>query len=341
MSVRISRFHLFPAALPLLALCGLGFAVAMSASAAAESVTFKSGAYADFRQLIAGEPAPAIDTVAGTLAFPDEKRDRYPALVIVHTIGGYQESNEGWHAARFREAGFATLTYVSPTAQRMADSPNGPPSGAPPWAAAVAEAYAALQLLARDPRIDQTRIGIVGFSFGGEVAHLSAFERFRAVLAPGDVRFAAHLAYYPAGVFGVEADRNAYTGAPLLMLLGEKDDNLPIPKAQEYLAYAKAADGARSLEVSFYPGAYHAWTVSSLGSPRFYPQYASTRKCPYVLLGPSQPTLLVEGRQKPVDPKVMRACLQEGRGYSMAYDAALRAKSTDDALAFLSKVLGR
>ena len=69
------------------------------------------------------------------------------------------------------------------------------------------------------------------------------------------------------------------------MLLGEKDDNLPVAKAEDYLAYAKAAGHPPPIDVSIYPGAYHAWTVSSLGAPRFYPQYGSARKCPVPSLG--------------------------------------------------------
>ena len=36
----------------------------------------------------------------------------------------------------------------------------------------------------------------------------------------------------------------------------------------------------------------------------------------------------------------MQSCLKEGRGYSMGYDAAARARSTDEAVAFLRKSLG-
>jgi hypothetical protein len=35
----------------------------------------------------------------------------------------------------------------------------------------------------------------------------------------------------------------------------------------------------------------------------------------------------------------MQACLKEGQGYTMAYDAAVRAESLRDALAFLVKAL--
>jgi dienelactone hydrolase len=310
----------------------------MAVSASAQTVMVQSGRYADFRQLLSREAPTDQAIIPMTLRLPDETRDRYPAVVIVHTIAGYQEANEGWHAEQFRKAGFATLTYESPTARSML---QGAPTGSrgAPWASAVAEAYSALRVLAADPRIDASRIAIVGFSFGGEVAHLAAFERLRAALAPGQNRFAAHVSYYPAGVYGVAADPAAYTSAPILMLLGGKDDNLPVAKAQEYLAYARSADSAPPIEVSIYPGAYHAWTVPSLGAARFYPQYPSTRKCPYLLLGPSRPALLISGREAPMEPNVMQTCLQDGQGYTMAYDESARAKSTRETVDFLAKSL--
>jgi len=312
---------------------------ASTAQVNAETVMLRSGSYGDFRQLVAREAATTEVSIAATLSFPAEARDRYPAVVIVHGLGGYGESNEGWHAAEFRKAGFATLTYDSPTARSMRQGSATGSNGGPPWASAVAEAYSALRLLAGDPRIDASRIAIVGFSFGGEVAHLAAFEWLRAALAPGQNRFAAHVSYYPAGVYGAAAGPGVYTGAPILMLLGEKDDNLPVAKAEEYLAYARSAGATPPIDVSIYPGAYHAWTVSSLGAARFYPQYRSTRKCPYLLLGPSRLALLISGREAPIDPNIMQTCLKDGQGYTMAYDEAARATSTRETVDFLVKSL--
>jgi dienelactone hydrolase len=308
-------------------------------SANGQTVTVQSGSYVDFRQLLSRETPTDTASIDMTLRLPDQAQDRYPAVVVVHSLGGYLESNEGWHAAEFRKAGFATLTYDSPAARSMRRGPAIGSSGGPPWASAVAEAYSALRLLAGDPRIDASRIAIVGFSFGGEVAHLAAFERLRAALVPGQNRFAAHVSYYPAGVYGAAAEPVAYTGAPILMLLGEKDDNLPVAKAEEYLTYTRSAGVAPPIDVSIYPGAYHAWTVSSLGAPRFYPQYPSTRKCPYLLLGPSQPALLISGQEAPMDPNAFRTCLKDGQGYTMAYDESARAKSTRETVDFLVKSL--
>jgi hypothetical protein len=61
----------------------------------------------------------------------------------------------------------------------------------------------------------------------------------------------------------VIAERGAYTGSPVLMLLGEKDDNLPLAKIESYLAYARAAGNPAPIET----GVDGSW----LGSRAFLP----------------------------------------------------------------------
>ena len=300
-------------------------------------VTFQSSTYSDLRQLLAREAATATVTVRANLGFPEAARDRYPAVVVVHTIGGYREANEGYAAAALRQSGFATLTYDSFAARGTTGSAM---SGGPGYLLpGVADAYAALRLLESEPRIDADRIAIAGFSYGGEVAHLTAFEQLRSALHPGQGRFTAHVAFYPAGNFGAIAERGAYTGSPVLMLLGEKDDNLPVAKVESYLAYARSAGHPAPIEKVTYPGAYHAWTVPSLVTLRFYPEFVSTKKCPLILLGPIRPVFLIDGQTKPFDPSSLGACIGEAPGYSMAYDAAVRAQSIADAVRFLQRNL--
>jgi dienelactone hydrolase len=325
---------------PVLLLATFGLAIAAcNGPAGAETVVLHPMQYTDFREVMSGGKVAAETPLPATLIFPDAARGRSPAVVVVHTLGGYLEDNEGWHAAQFRKAGFATLTYDSPTARSMRQPAMSGSQGAPPWATALSEAYAALDVLAADPRIDADRIAIVGFSFGGEVAHLAAFESLRHALAQGQRRYAAHVAYYPAGVYGAFAQPQAYTGAPVLVLLVEKDDNLPIEKAQGYVRYIKGASSA-PVEVSIYPGAYHAWTVPAVGAVRFHPEYASTRKCPYILLGSQRPSVLADGRDSPLEPDALRACLQGGRGYTMGYDEPARDKAAAQTVDFLVRTLG-
>jgi dienelactone hydrolase len=298
-------------------------------------VTFQSSTYSDMRQLLAREAATAAVTVKATLGFPEQVRDRYPAIIVVHALGGYRDANEGFVAAELRKAGFATLTYDSFAARGTTGAALQGSSGyLPPG---VADAYAALRLLSGEPRIDPDRIAIVGFSYGAEVAHLTAFETLRSALNPGPGRFAAHVAFYPGGTFGAIAEANAYTSSPVLMLLGEKDDNLPVAKIENYLAYARAAGTPAPIETVIYPGAYHAWTVPDQPTARFYPDFVSTKKCPLILLGPKRTALLIDGEAKPFDPATFGACIAAAPGYSMGFDAAVRAQSIADTVRFLQR----
>lgn len=321
----------------LMAMIGYGTAAQCQApQAGTPAITFQSPTYSDFRQILTREAATGTVAIRANLIFPDEVRDRYPAVVVVHTLGGYRDANEGHAAAVLRRSGFATLTYDSFTARgttgaAMQGSPGYLPAG-------VVDAYAALRRLSSEPRIDTDRIAIMGFSFGAEVAHLTAFETLRSALGPGPGRFAAHVAFYPALNFGVIAERGAYTGSPVLMLLGEKDDNLPVAKVESYLTYARAAGHPAPIETAAYLGAYHAWTVPDLVTARFYPELVSTKKCPVILLGPNRPMFLIAGQTKPFDPGAFGACVREAPGYSMGFDAAVRAQSIADAVRFLQRI---
>jgi len=287
------------------------------------------------RQLQAREAVTAAVTVKANLGFPEQMRDRYPPVIVVHTLAGYRDANEGYAAAELRKAGFATLTYDSFVARGTTGAAlQGSPGYLPPG---VADAYAALRLLSGEPRIDPDRIAIIGFSYGAEVAHLTAFETLRSALNPGPGRFAAHVAFYPGGTFGAIADANAYTGSPVLMLLGERDDNLPVAKIEAYLAYARAAGTPAPIQTVIYPGAYHAWTVPDQPTARFYPDLVSTKKCPLILFGAQRPALLIDGEAKPFDPATFGACIAAAPGYSMGFDAAVRARSITDTVRFLQR----
>ena len=63
------------------------------------AVTFQSSTYSDMRQLLAREATTGAVTVAAYLGFPEQVRDRYPAVIVVHSLGGYRDANEGYVAA--------------------------------------------------------------------------------------------------------------------------------------------------------------------------------------------------------------------------------------------------
>ena len=154
-------------------------------------------------------------TIAGTLRLP-AGADRVAAMVVAHGSAGVSEEREGWWAERLGEAGFATFVVDSfgPRGVRQTATDQGQLS----TAANVADALAALALLTTHPRVDPARIGVIGFSKGGQVPLYTALEPCRRAVVDEATRFAAHVALYPYCSDWYVAER--VTSAPLLLLLG-------------------------------------------------------------------------------------------------------------------------
>jgi acetyl esterase/lipase len=114
---------------------------------------------------------------------------------------------------------------------------------------------------------------VIGFSTGGQVALYTALEPFRRGVRDDDRRFAAHVALYPYCSDWYTAAR--VTGAPLLLLLGGRDDYTPAEACRGYAEWFKGA-GAETTVVT-YPNAYHDF--DSERSPRFERGLVTGRGC--------------------------------------------------------------
>jgi dienelactone hydrolase len=304
---------------------------------AAEPVVLQSTSFANLTDALRGQ-SPQQARVPAQLLFPEPANPRRPAVVLAHTVGGYSPLNEGWFANRLRKAGFATLTYDSFLPRGFGDVTAASNQAVTP--AVISDAFAALKLLAEHPKIDRERIGIVGFSLGGDTAHMASFESVRARFA-AEHRFAAHVVFYPAWVFGTIGGAKAYTGAPVLLLFAEKDELTPPAKIQSYLAYHAQQNSNAPLQVITYRGAYHAWTAERLKTPRFFSSHSGRGKCPLLLVGGSGGRLLIDGRERPFDAALWQRCGEDSRGYTMGFDEAVRSKSLEATLALLRAELNR
>ena len=60
------------------------------------------------------------------------------------------------------------------------------------------------------------------------------------------------------------------------------------------------------------------------------PRLRQHKQCSLILLGSKQPALLIDGEAKPFDPATLGACIAVAPGYSMGFDAAVRAQSFTD-----------
>jgi hypothetical protein len=139
------------------------------------------------------EAKPAV--ITGELRLPRPGTDALPAIVLLHGSGGVTGLVDNW-AREFNSIGVATLIVDSFTGRGLANLSDDQDRLS--RLVMVLDAYRALELLARHPRIDPNRVMVMGWSRGGGAAHWTAIRRFRAMYGPpNDLAFAGHVAFYP------------------------------------------------------------------------------------------------------------------------------------------------
>lgn len=193
------------------------------AAHAAERVRFESARYqvGPLQRRLALERREPIlrqsaETVDGYLTKP-AGGGPFPALVHLHGCGGLapavKANADHFWAKRLAAWGYVVLVVDSFTSRHIDNTCSGE------YAARVADAYGALAWLTRQPIVDPERVGVIGFSAGGNaalsIAEAREFELFEEEAAH---RFKAAVAYYPA------CQSDGDMKMPTLVLIGELDD---------------------------------------------------------------------------------------------------------------------
>ena len=210
-------------------------------------------------------------TIFGTLQLPKDASGRVPAMVIAHGSGGVTDEREHRWADQINGFGVASFVVDSFEPRKILDTSDN--QAQLPTAANVADALSALRVLATHPQIDPQRIGIMGFSKGGQVAIYTALEPFRRGVIADDLRFAAHVPFYPYCNDWYQSAQ--VTAAPMLFLLGGLDDYTQAEPCRGYAEWFKSK-GA-DVTVTIYPNAYHEFES---GKPKaFFNRLVTGRNC--------------------------------------------------------------
>jgi len=177
-----------------------------------------------------------------------------PAMVIHHGSGGVNEWREGRYARELVAMGVAAVRIDSfgPRGVRQTVTDQM----AVDDAEFNRDAIAALKALAVHPRIDRTRIGIMGFSKGAVSALMVSHERLLSDKGlPDGLRYALHIPIYPTCYVHYHQPRTS--GAPIYLLLGGADTYAGVEPCTTYGETLRQS-GAR-IEVKVYPDAPHGF----------------------------------------------------------------------------------
>ena len=197
---------------------------------------------------------------------------KIPAVVLLHGSGGVNGGNELW-AKHFNEMGIAAYLLDSFTGARPHQYVDQP--GAARAAQYGARCLSGLDMLAEHPRIDPTRVAVMGFSRGGQSALYSSMRRFQQLWTP-KAQFAAHIPLY-ASCTPTFIDDTDVT-APIRQHHGQADDYVTVGPCRPYFERLRAA--GRDAVLTEYPDAHHSYD-NPLGPkvPTVSKGSQSTRAC--------------------------------------------------------------
>lgn len=205
----------------------------------------------------APDTSPPGRTIAGELRLPITSAVRVPAVIFLHGDAGAISDQPPW-IDQLTAAGFAVFTVDSFSARGTVSDSAQPAGldGAPGAATRIVDAYRALAILAKHPRIDPARIALMGVSSGGRTTILAAMKRFSGPLAPTGARFAAYVALYPPCGARLVDDERLESG-PLRIFIGGADNITRADACVRFVSRLKSA--GVDAEVTVYPGAYHGF----------------------------------------------------------------------------------
>lgn len=336
----MTRRRLFASAglLLLLVLAGAGrHAVAQTVSSLADGRTgrieFESvtpGTPADYLRRLYSQPRL---TVFGTLTMPANGAN-LPAVVIVHGSGGVTAGRELAWAERLNAWGMAAFVIDSFAPRGIVQTATDQTQLSS--MAMAADALNALKLLATHPRIDRSRIAVMGFSKGGSVALYTALEPVRRAVIASELRFAAHVAFYP--YCNVRYVASALDGSPVLHLHGDQDDWTPVQPCLDWMAWFRSK--GVSVEDRIYKNAMHGF--DSTRAHEYVDEAQQMSACHLELDVDSYKFRRLDKDETLDSPEKVHEYLQGCRdtGADIGADPAARAKSIEDVHAFFTRVLG-
>jgi len=210
------------------------------------------------------------DTVAGYLTIPKGLKGKAPVVIIQHCGSGVTDWKVLKYARTLNEWGYATFVVDSWDSRKLEglSRVSGKIKLIP-----LVDAYNALKVLSKDPRIDPNRVAVLGWANSAKGILASQISKVNKTYGVG-LHFAAAIAIQPVGGESWWTSKNVEE-TPTLILCGEKDMFAPCEHSRKYAELMNKAGG--NITIISYPLAGHQWDWEL--PPGMYNLFYDTRNC--------------------------------------------------------------
>jgi dienelactone hydrolase len=295
-------------------------AYSLSAGGPGETVLIQTLTISD-EQFLKGGSFGLPTIISGTLRVA-RGTGRLPLVILMHGSGGVEENAALWERV-FSSLSISSFAINSFTGRGIASTVADQSKLG--RLNMVLDLYRSLAVLAADPRIDPSRIAVMGFSRGGQAALYASLKRFQKMWNPSGIDPAAYIALY-APCITTYIDDTQVSDHPIRIFHGESDDWVEIAPCRAYFERLKPT--AKDIRMTGFPGTWHAFDYPSLPSRPVVVPYAQTTHC--VLKEESVGTIINMATHKPFT--YADDCL--GRGAHVAYSAKAT-RATEEAVKIL------
>jgi dienelactone hydrolase len=225
------------------------------------------------QQFLMGDSAGEPVTISGQFRIA-QGSGRLPVVILQHASSGYDARIDVW-SRELNELGISTFALDGFTVRGLTDINNSQASLG--RLNLILDIYRALDVLAKHPRVDATRIALMGFSRGGQATLYASLGRFHKLWNKSGAEFAAYVPFYPDCMTTFLSDTEV-VNRPIRIFGGTLDDYNPISACKAYAERLRAA--SRDVEVTEYPNASHSFDNPLGAQPaKIQPSFESVRNC--------------------------------------------------------------
>ena len=243
---------------------GLLFAALLAATSAQAQVTNKSelparvelhavpSVWITDQQFLTGDDKGRPIIIGAELRIAQGAGKR-PLVVLMHGSSGIGPNVPFW-ARELNAFGISTLTIDSMSGRGIQGV--GTDQAQIGRLNFIVDIYRSLEAVAKHPRIDTSKMALMGFSRGGQAALYASVQRFQKQWNKSGIDFVAYIPFYPDCATTYDGDTDTGS-APIRIFHGAPDNYNPVASCKKFIARLK--DAKRDVELAEYPNAQHGF----------------------------------------------------------------------------------